>query len=447
MPVILNVTAWSDRCRANNVELVREFYIMGANCLTTSHSLGVMWKTVSEDCNLACDYCYYSRVGGKIGPKVNRINSGVLEKFIREYMALSNRGVASFAWQGGEPLLAGLDFFQATVSLQAKYALPRTSISNALQTNATLIDSEWAQFFKLYHFLIGVSLDGPKEIHDARRVTRSGVGSYDRVMRGINHLRDAGVDFNILTVVHEGNVGHVRELMAFYKSEGFDYIQFIPAMDFRAQETGKPPRYLISPQEYGQFLCDAFDIWYHDGNPEISVRFFDNMLSVYLHQEAELCVHRKTCPTTLILEQNGDAYPCDFFISDEYKLGNIAENSLIEILGNMAHQKFLSMKPTLPEPCQTCEYLQLCHGGCPRNRVWHEADDGVDPDYFCMSYKQIYAHAHERMIEIAQNVKRQVFQDHLNRGGKLPGRNDPCLCGSGKKFKKCCEPLRRAVTI
>ncbi len=416
---------------------------MSASCLTTTrHSLGVMWKTVSEDCNLACDYCYYSRVGGKIGPKVNRIESWILEKFIREYMTVSDKGAASFAWQGGEPLLAGLDFFREVVSLQAKYALPGTSISNALQTNATLVNPEWANFFKQYNFLVGVSLDGPREIHDARRVTRSGAGSYDRVMQGIGHLRAADVDFNILTVVHEGNVGRAQDLMEFYRREGFDYVQFIPAMDFRAQETGKPPSYLISAAQYGQFLCEAFDIWYNDGEPDMSVRFFDNILAVYLHQEAELCVHRKFCPTTLILEQNGDAYPCDFYISDEYKLGNVGENSLEEILGSLVHQKFLSKKPTLPVQCQTCEYLQLCHGGCPRNRVWHEADDGVDPDYFCASYKQIYAYAHERMLEIAERVKRRMLNDHIRRGGKLPGRNDPCLCGSGRKYKKCCEPLR-----
>lgn len=205
-------------------------------CLTSNHgSIGVMWKTVSEACNLACDYCYYSRCGGKPG-KIDRIEYDVLEKFIKEYMAISN-GVAKFAWQGGEPLLAGLEFFEKVVELQAKYAPPHTMISNSLQTNGTLLNDEIAQFLKKYNFLVGVSLDGPKEINDARRITGSGAGSFDRVMRGIELLRKHEVDFNILTVIHENNVNKAKELMEFYQREKFTFVQFIPCMDFRAQET------------------------------------------------------------------------------------------------------------------------------------------------------------------------------------------------------------------
>jgi len=236
----------------------------------------VMWKTVSEDCNLACDYCYYSTCGGRIGRRVRRIDSALLEKFIGEYMAYASRrgGVATFIWQGGEPLLAGLDFFREVVELQIKYARPGMMVSNAVQTNGTLIDEEWARFFRKYNFLVGVSVDGPKEIHDARRVTGSGKGSYDLVMRGIGHLRDAGAEFNILTVVHDGNVDKGRELMEFYRRENFGYVQFIPCMDFRAQEPDRPARYQITPEQYGRFLCETFDVWYNDGRPEISVRFF-----------------------------------------------------------------------------------------------------------------------------------------------------------------------------
>ncbi|WP_306439379.1 anaerobic sulfatase maturase [Paenibacillus sp. tmac-D7] len=396
-----------------------------------------MWKTVSEDCNLACDYCYYSTCGGKPGPKINRIETRILEKFIKEYMAKS-KGGASFAWQGGEPLLAGLDFFEEVVRLQAKYAPPHTQISNGLQTNGTLINEEWACFFKTYNFLIGVSIDGPQEIHDARRVTGSGKDSFHMIMNGIEHLRKYKVDFNILTVVHDQNVDKVQELMEFYDREGFEYIQFIPCMDFRAQQTDKQGQYLITPEQYGKFLCDAFDIWYKDGNPNRSIRFFDNMLSVYLQQGAELCIHRKECPKTLILEQNGDAYPCDFFISDDYKIGNVGEDSLDDILASPVYQKFLSMKPRLPEKCTSCRYLNLCHGGCPRNRTWSRFDDQVDVDYFCKSYMQIYAYADERMKIVAANIRMRWLEQYLKSGLKLPGRNDVCFCGSGLKFKKCC---------
>lgn len=213
---------------------------MSLNCAAGSQSgLGVMWKTVSEDCNLACDYCYYSTCGGKPGPAINRIDSFVLDKFIQDYMRHSS-GSATFAWQGGEPLLAGHEFFEEVVYRQALHAPPHTVISNSLQTNATLISGRWAAFFKTYHFLIGVSLDGPQQIHDSRRVNAAGKGSYSQVMNGIGHLRRHQVDFNILTVIHKGNVGKARELMAFYREQDFRFIQFIPCMDFRAQQVDQP---------------------------------------------------------------------------------------------------------------------------------------------------------------------------------------------------------------
>ena len=414
-------------------------------CTTTNTGghLGVMWKTVSEDCNLACDYCYYSRVGGKLGHRVKTIDSKVLEKFIREYMGFSN-GLAPFAWQGGEPLLAGLEFFEEVVYLQAKYAPPNTAISNTIQTNATLITEDWARFFKKYNFLVGVSLDGPEEIHDRRRVTHSGAGSYRRTIRGIEYLRQYEVDFNILTVVHDKNVHEAKRLMQFYAEMQFQYVQFIPCMDFRAQEVNKPPKYLITPEQYGDFLCEAFDCWYKDGHPDTSIRFFDNMLNVYLNHEAELCVHRRSCPTTLILEQNGDAYPCDFYIGEDYKVGNVGTDSLTDILGNYVYHNFLQKKPALPEKCQKCEFQNLCYGGCPRNRIWHE-DGNSDPDYFCEGYLKIYSYAHERMIALAKNIRVERLRGFLRSGGKEPGRNDPCFCGSGVKYKKCCEVVRNEI--
>lgn len=419
---------------------------MTTACSTTTQSapLGVMWKTVSEDCNLACDYCYYSRLGGKLGHRVRRIESEVLERFIKQYMEFSG-GVVSFAWQGGEPLLAGLDFFQEVIALQIKHAPANATISNSVQTNATLITDEWARFFKRYNFLVGVSLDGPKEIHDARRVAHSGNGSFDRVMGGVEKLRRHGVDFNILTVIHEGNVNKGAELMEFFQAEGFRYVQFIPCMDFRAQETAKPPRYLISAQDYGNFLCDVFDIWYNDGQLRTSVRFFDNMLAVYLNHSAEMCVHQKTCPTTLILEQNGDAYPCDFYLSEDYKLGNVGQDDLRDILGNYVHQRFLQRKPQLPEKCVTCEFQQLCHGGCPRNRHWDDSNNVVDVDYFCDAYLQIYQYADLRVKELARNIRIGWLKEYLAQGNKEPGRNDSCICGSGLKYKKCCGSLRSEV--
>jgi uncharacterized protein len=398
-----------------------------------------MWKTVSEDCNLACDYCYYSTCGGKPGSKINRIDSALLEKFIQEYMGKS-KGNASFAWQGGEPLLAGLEFFEEVVALQARHAPPNTAISNALQTNATLITERWAQFFKTYNFLVGVSLDGLQEVHDARRVDAAGKGSFDRVMKGIQQLRRYGVDFNILTVIHQGNVAKAKELMAFYRKEKFGFVQFIPCMDFRSQQVDRPGVYDITPEEYGEFLCEIFDEWYNDGKPDISERFFDNMLSVYVNREAELCIHRSACPQTIILEQNGDAFPCDFYINDSWKVGNVGVNSIEEILAHPRYADFKAMKPNLPEKCKSCNWKSLCHGGCPRNRKWTEGLEKSDPDYFCKSYMRVYAYAHKRMEALGESLRKQWYETNIkvHLKGKAPGRNDPCPCGSGRKHKQCC---------
>lgn len=416
---------------------------MESPCVSMENGpIGVMWKTVSEDCNLACDYCYYSTCKGKPGKSIRKIDSVLLDSFIQEYMSLS-QGMTSFAWQGGEPLLAGLDFFEEVVALQAKHAPANTVISNSLQTNGTLITERWARFFNRYHFLLGVSLDGPQAIHDLRRVDSQGGGSFDRVMTGISHLRNYDVDFNILTVIHKGNVGKAKELFEFYEQEEFRFVQFIPCMEFHSQHTAQPGKYEISPKEYGDFLCAAFDCWYNDGNPYISERFFDNMLSVYAHRESELCVHRKSCSQTLILEQNGDVFPCDFYIHPDWKVGNVGVNRLTEIRRHPLYREFVELKTKLPESCPSCPWLSLCYGGCPRSRTWSDDMQTSGTDYFCESYRQVYAYAHERMNFLAVRVRRGLFEQGTAAAyrGKRPGRNDPCACGSGRKFKHCCVDL------
>jgi len=361
---------------------------------------GVMWKTVSEACNLACDYCYYSRCKGRPG-KINRIRDDLLEKFIREYLEIKI-GYAPFYWQGGEPLLAGLEFFQQVVDLQKRYSGPGTYVVNAIQTNGTLIDAQWAEFFKTHNFLVGVSLDGPKEIHDERRLTGSGKGSYQMVMRGVEYLKKAGVNFNILTVIHEKNVDKGKEIMRFFLEENFTHVQFIPCMDFTSQNPGRPTKYAISPEQYGKFLCEIFDIWYNNGNPKISIRFFDNMLAAYVNQIPEMCQLQKTCPKLLVLEPDGKAYPCDFYMNEDYLLGNMYETSLIEILESPKWKDFLSLKPALSKDCQTCEFIHLCNGGCPRNRVG--SGNAAEKEYFCKSYKQIFRYSQEKMTKLAMRV-------------------------------------------
>jgi uncharacterized protein len=405
-------------------------------------AVGVMFKTVSTDCNLDCQYCYYreslegTRVRRRIAPEM-------LETFMAQYMDyVSDAKVASISWQGGEPTLAGLKFFEQVVALEAHYAKPGTTISNALQTNGVLLNDAWGEFFKTYNFLVGVSLDGPEEIHNSRRAYKSGRGSFDHVMRGIEVLRRHGVAFNILCVLGPHNVERPKELLSFYRQQGFSHVQFIPEMDFQAMETDKPAHFQITPAQYGAFLREAFDEWYEDGRPTISVRTFDNFLQNYVGVATDLCVHSDRCDAGIVVEYNGDVYPCDFYIHPDWKLGNVLVAPLREILKNPKRLAFVLQKhQPLPDDCQRCEWLRVCKTGCPRNRL--STDDGQTPDYFCASYKEFFSHADARLSRVKERVQQK--QKYLNvlqvapRQVQRLGPNDACPCGSGKKLKKCCQ--------
>ncbi len=347
-----------------------------------------MFKTVGESCNLACDYCYYSHVAGN-PTGISAIPATVLDPFFEDYMSHVAGGQATFVWQGGEPTLAGLPYFERIVTMEARHARPHTLIGNAIQTNAILVNDAWAEFFRQYQFLVGVSLDGPQAIHDARRTDARQQGSFRRVLRGIDHLRKRGVEFNILTVLHKGNVGKARELMAFYREEGFKWVQFIPCMSFSAQGTNSDGVYEITPEEYGRFLCDAFDAWV--GEPALSIRFFDNFLNVANGGQGELCILQESCPPFLVVERDGSVYPCDFLISPEWRMGNIASDSVFDLLRGDTYRSFQTLKPNVVPECKTCEWFAACHGGCPRSRGATLGTPQVD--YFCASYKEFYRHA------------------------------------------------------
>ncbi len=405
--------------------------------------LSVMFKTVSSHCNLDCGYCYFRESLEGTRPR-RQIDRGMLEKFVPEYMSFvaDTRG-ASFGWQGGEPTLAGLDFYRFLVRLQAKHARPGTVISNDLQTNGILINDEWAAFFKQYNFLLGVSLDGPEALHNAVRRDRGGRGSFSRVMAGIDALKRHDVELNILSVIGSHNVEDAGSLMRFFSSQGFSHIQFMPAMNFQAVDPSSPAGYLISQAQYGDFLVELFDAWIQDGLPKISIRTFDNVLQSYLGVENDLCIHSAKCNAGVVVEYNGDVYPCDFYIHPEYRLGNVLKQSLESIARGADLAAFVTQKQPLPKACEQCRWKLYCNGGCPRNRV-QSKDTGITQDLFCLSYKQLFEHAHTRFLHLSKQVKRRKKYaekiDMLQAGGKpLPGRNESCPCGSGKKHKKCCQ--------
>lgn len=401
-----------------------------------------MFKTVSTDCNLDCQYCYYRE--SLEGTRVRRrISYDMIAHFIPRYLEyVGDNSLANFIWQGGEPTLAGLEFFQSVIELQQEHTRPGTIVSNALQTNGVLIDGRWARFLADNQFLVGISIDGPQEIHDSLRKDRGGHGSFTRVMAGLGALRAAGVEVSVLCVLGPHNIKRTHDLMRFFRQTGVPNVQFIPAMDFQGTGPYSPANYRITSAEYGQFLIELFDEWYGDGAPQLSIRIFNNFLQSSLSLPNDACVHSESCNGGLIVEYDGDVYPCDFYITPEYRLGNVVEDSIGQILGKRLYTEFTGQKQPLPQECTQCEYLRLCNSGCPRNRLAKEGGrDG--PDYFCASYKQFFAYAAERLDTLGERIARRwQFDERVSlmspREQRFPGRNDPCLCGSSRKYKACC---------
>lgn len=354
--------------------------------------VGIMFKTTGEACNLACDYCYYSHVSGNPSGMAT-ISEKALDAFFEDYMGHVAGGQATFVWQGGEPTLAGLPYFERIIAMEARRARPHTLIGNAVQTNGILLNEAWSEFFRQYRFLVGVSLDGPAELHDARRVDAQHRGSFRRVMRGIDHLRKAGVQFNILTVLHQGNVHQAKALMDFYHSEGFDWVQFIPGMRFSAQGLVDPGVYEITPAEYASFLCEAFDEL--SNHPGMSVRMFDNFVNLMSGKGGDMCILQENCPPFLVVEQDGSVYPCDFLIGPHWRMGNIETDSVFDLIQGDIYRAFQQLKPRVALECTSCEWFSACHGGCPRTRGTTLGAQEVD--YFCEAYKTFYAHAARRL--------------------------------------------------
>lgn len=398
-------------------------------------------KPASGDCNLHCTYCFYhDRVTDPYrDSRIRRMSSEVLDELIKQGMRLDRRQ-ATFGWQGGEPTLTGLDFFQSAVELQKKYGARGQAVSNGLQTNAILLDKDWARFLREYNFLLGVSLDGPAEYHDAYRRFHGGQPTHERVMDSIRLLQAYGVEYNILTVVNRLTADHGAEVYDWLVSQGFTYLQFIPCVELDPV-TGQITDFSVEPEQFGDFLCAVFDRWYNGGNPEVSIRDFDAFLSVYVGQEAPLCSYQKECGSYLVVEYNGDLYPCDFLVREENYMGNLMDKTLEEAFTSRALYEFKGQK-ALPRPeCQVCAWLPLCHQGC-----WRFVNlDGSKRHYLCRAYQRFFAHSQAGFMDLREQVLRRNGIDPRQAPPSpvMPvGRNDPCPCGSGKKYKQCCGRRR-----
>ena len=423
----------------------------------------VLAKPIGPICNLDCKYCFYLEKES-LYPQVEKwaMRDDVLESYIRQYIEAHDTPVVNFAWQGGEPTLLGVEYFRRVVELETRYANGKR-IANAFQTNGVLLNDAWAEFFLENQFLIGISIDGPRELHDAYRVDKGGQPTFDRVMRGIEVLRRHKVEFNTLTTLHRANADSPLEVYRFLKENGSGYMQFIPIVERMAQQVTEDGLRLISPdfagaarvapwsvepRQFGRFLCAVFDEWVRRDVGRTFVQLFDISLELWTGMEASLCIFRKQCGSALAIEHSGDLYSCDHFVYPKNRLGNIMESPLAELAGSTEQQHFGEAKEsTLPRYCRECDVRFACNGECPKHRFLNTPDGEPGLNYLCAGYKMFFHHIDPYMRFMAAelaverppaNVMRWVAaEDTRTRQGKT-GRNDPCPCGSGRKFKQCC---------
>ena len=384
-------------------------------------------KPAGGNCNCACGYCFYGAAAGSDA----MMSHQTLTRVVSEVARVAAR--PAFSWQGGEPTLLGMAFFEKAIALQ-KEAFGGKVPSNAFQTNGILIDGTWATFLKDNDFLVGLSLDGPRDIHNAVRSRPGGQGTFDDVMRAAQRLRNHGAQFNILCVVGKHNVGEAERLWRFFRSGGFDFLQFIPCLQHSDQGEVLLPQ---SPtaDELGGFYCRLFDCWFEEARAGriASVRIFDNALGILMGQPPTTCLFAPNCSNQIVIDADGSVYACDWYVLPDWRLGSIMETDLDALLECELNKRFRENSAARSQRCDRCRYLRLCFGGCPLHRTVR--DDGEN--YFCDAYIKLYDHAVDGLLEVAKTIYAHRQREHP------PGRqrarpNDPCPCGSGRKFKKCC---------
>jgi uncharacterized protein len=387
----------------------------------------------------------------------------VLASFIQQYIAAQDVPLISFAWQGGEPMLAGLDFYRRVIELQARFANGKR-IENAFQTNGILIDDEWAAFFAENRFLIGLSIDGPREIHDRHRVDRGGQASFARVFRGLECLKKAGAQFNTLCVVHRDNAQSPRDVYRFLRDAGSRYMQFIPIVERERRTPGLAGDILAHPtlpgaearvtdwsvpaDAWGYFLSTIFDEWVRKDVGKVFVQLFDVALEAWSGLTPSLCCFRQVCGAALAVEHNGDLYSCDHYVFPENKLGNILATPLDELVRSPRQLQFGADKMRLPSMCQGCDVLFACRGECPKNRFLATPDQERGLNYLCAGYRRFFRYIDAPMRFMAEELKAERAPANVMRWIKdhpqpapqrtRPAPNALCPCGSGKKFRNCC---------
>ncbi|MFA5865473.1 MAG: anaerobic sulfatase maturase [Phycisphaerae bacterium] len=354
----------------------------------------IMVKPVCGRCNLSCGYCYYARKPQELYPEHSNLmmKDDVLENFVRQYMAAKPQR-ADFCWQGGEPLLAGKDFFQKVVGFQKQFGSPGQIVGNALQTNGTLLDDQWCEFFDEYKFFLGLSLDGPAQFHDAYRKNGNEVGSFDQAWRGVNLLVKHRIEFNVLTTLHAANSHHGADLYRFFINRGIRYLQFIPILERNPDGSAKD--FSCPSGAFGRFMLDVFEVWVKNGVGVVSERFIDSVLTTLVIGQAGVCWNQPRCPKAFVLEWNGDLYACDHFVTNQWRLGNIMQQPLTDLAQSPLFEEFVQAKTQLPSRCRDCEFVSFCQGGCPKHHQNRR-------NYFCEDYRLFFKHALPQLKKISQ---------------------------------------------
>ena len=383
--------------------------------------LYVMLKPAGAHCNLACKYCYYLEKN-KLYPTAQRhlMSDEILEQFTREYIEAQTMNQVLFTWHGGEPLLRSIDFYRKALSLQQKYAGGRR-IDNVIQTNGTLLTDEWCEFFAQNHWLVGISIDGPQPDHDHYRLTAAGKPSWKKVMQGIKLLKKHGVEWNAMAVVNAYNANHPLEFYRFFKENGCQFLQFTPIVErLTRHEDGRTLASLadkdeislseasVAPEQWGYFLCAIFDEWVRKDVGKIFVEIFDCTLANWMGISPGICAYSKECGHAGVMEHNGDVYSCDHFVFPEYKLGNIRDHSLIDMLYGEQQQEFSRLKhSSLPRQCKECDMEFACHGECPKNRFMKDQYGDSGLNYLCPGYYHYYQHVAPYMDYMKQELMSQ----------------------------------------
>ena len=383
--------------------------------------LYVMLKPAGAHCNLACKYCYYLEKN-KLYPTAQRhlMSDEMLEQFTREYIEAQTMNQVLFTWHGGEPLLRSIDFYRKALSLQQKYAGGRR-IDNVIQTNGTLLTDEWCEFFAQNHWLVGISIDGPQPYHDHYRLTAAGKPSWKKVMQGIKLLKKHGVEWNAMAVVNAYNANHPLEFYRFFKENGCQFLQFTPIVErLTRHEDGRTLASLadkdeislseasVAPEQWGYFLCAIFDEWVRKDVGKIFVEIFDCTLANWMGVSPGICAYSKECGHAGVMEHNGDVYSCDHFVFPEYKLGNIRDHSLIDMLYGEQQQEFSRLKhSSLPRQCKECDMEFACHGECPKNRFMKDKYGDSGLNYLCPGYYHYYQHVAPYMDYMKQELMAQ----------------------------------------